>query len=95
MGFLEERSDGVVLTIVVRPESEEEGFRVEGDELVFSTPEPPVRGRANAALVRALARLLGIRPSDVEIVYGARSRVKRVALRRVRAGDVLRALGLE
>ena len=37
---------------------------------------PPVDGRANAALVKAVARALGVAPSRVQLVRGERSREK-------------------
>jgi len=37
---------------------------------------PPVEGKANAALIRFLAELLGVRQRQVEIVSGERSRSK-------------------
>ena len=40
----------------------------------------PVDGKANAALVKLVAKRLGIAPSRVRIVRGERSRDKRVAI---------------
>jgi uncharacterized protein len=42
---------------------------------------PPVDGKATAAALRYLAELLGVRPSDLRLVSGARSRTKVVGLR--------------
>ena len=41
---------------------------------------PPVEGRANAALVHFLGKLLGIAPSQIRILSGESSREKRLAL---------------
>ncbi|MFO0702620.1 MAG: DUF167 domain-containing protein [Candidatus Andersenbacteria bacterium] len=38
--------------------------------------EPPVDGRANAAIARALAEHLGVAPSQVRLVAGASARQK-------------------
>lgn len=43
-------------------------------------PAPPVDGAANTALVAFLAETLGLRRADVELVAGARSRLKRLRL---------------
>ena len=40
---------------------------------------PPVEGAANTELARFLARALGVRARDVEIVSGHASRLKRVS----------------
>lgn len=81
-----ERPDGVSLAIRLTPRAGREGL----DGLV-ATPDgglavqirlaaPPVEGAANAALLGFLARSLGLRRSDVTLLAGARSRLKRVHL---------------
>jgi uncharacterized protein YggU (UPF0235/DUF167 family) len=40
----------------------------------------PMEGEANAALCRVLAKAVGVPPSRVEIVGGATSRLKRIAI---------------
>jgi uncharacterized protein (TIGR00251 family) len=42
---------------------------------------PPVEGRANEALCRYIASLLGIAASSVEVVSGATARSKRLRIR--------------
>lgn len=44
---------------------------------------PAEGGRANAAVVRLVARALGVRRRDVELIGGAASRHKRVRLRNI------------
>jgi uncharacterized protein (TIGR00251 family) len=55
---------------------------------------PPVEGRANAALVRYLAEVLGIRRDDVTVVAGGRSRRKLVRLSGVTLPEARSRLGL-
>lgn len=52
----------------------------------------PERGRANDAVVRLLARELGLSRSDIEIVAGAGSQDKVVAIRGASADEVARRL---
>ncbi|HEV2388123.1 MAG TPA: DUF167 domain-containing protein [Candidatus Acidoferrales bacterium] len=52
---------------------------------------PAVEGRANDALCRFLADCLNLPPAAVRIVFGERSRLKRVA---VRGASLDRVLGL-
>jgi hypothetical protein len=47
-----------------------------GDSLVIRLQAPPVEGAANAALLKFLAKELGVRASDLEIVSGDRARDK-------------------
>lgn len=48
----------------------------EGDVLHVRVSAPPVDGKANDALVRLLAKALGVAPSRVTLVAGAQARVK-------------------
>ena len=76
--IVEEKGGGVQFQLFVKPDSPADELRLEGDELVFYTREPAERGRANAALIRYLSKLFKISPSNIAIVYGLRSRVKRI-----------------
>ncbi len=81
-----------LLRVYVRPAARAETLRVEGDEVVFETPEPPVRGRANAALVKALSKSLGVPKTAVRVVRGASSRFKVVAVEGLETEEALRRL---
>ena len=51
---------------------------IHGDALKVRLTAPPVEGRANEALVAFLAKRLGVRKSEVEIVAGTTSRRKMI-----------------
>jgi len=87
-GLVEEVRGGSRLRIYVRPESSGEKLVLEGGELVFYTREPPVRGRANAALIRYLSRALGVSRVDVEIVRGLSERTTIVRVEGLSPGEV-------
>ena len=53
---------------------------------------PPVEGRANAALIAFLAKRLGVRKSQVEIVAGATSRRKMIRVIGLVAQEVEKGL---
>lgn len=48
--------------------------------LIVQTRSKPVEGEANAAIIEAVANLLGVSKSSVEIIRGEKSRQKRVKL---------------
>ena len=50
---------------------------------------PPVEGKANAALVRFLAKRLGLAGSRVSLVGGQRSRRKEVLIQGLEAAEAL------
>jgi uncharacterized protein YggU (UPF0235/DUF167 family) len=53
---------------------------------------PPIEGRANAALVRLLARELGVPPSSVRVAAGSRGRRKRIEVTGIDDAEVRRRL---
>ena len=61
---------------------------VAGGMLRVRVAAAPVDGAANDALIRLLARELRVPRSGVELVSGARSRVKQLAVRGVDARDL-------
>jgi len=73
-------SDGVVVTVFVKPNSGQFGLRVEGSEIVVLCRESPVKGRVNRELVKELSRVFKKR---VEIIAGFTSRQKKVLVREI------------
>jgi uncharacterized protein (TIGR00251 family) len=57
--------------------------------------EPPLEGRANAALVKLIAKRAGVAKSRVSIVRGARSRQKLVLVEGMGEAELRCALGLD
>ena len=62
------------------------------DVLRARVSAPPVKGRANEALLRLLAEALGVPKSSLRIVRGQRSREKLVAVDGLDAAEVKRRL---
>jgi len=89
---IEESKNGVRIRFYVKPNSNRTALVVEEDELVFYTDEPPVAGRANASLIRFIARSLGISTSKIRIVRGQRDRLKVVEVEDVNPDFVVEKL---
>lgn len=72
---------GAAIIIQVQPRaSKDEVAGLQGDAIKIRLTAPPVDGAANEALVKFLAKTLGVRPADVEIVAGHSSRRKVVSI---------------
>jgi len=85
----------LVFEVAVRPEaSTRDRLLLEEGELVFETPEPPLRGRPEAALKRFLVNALNVNPGlvEVEAPPGAGRRIVRVRLEGVDEEAVLERL---
>lgn len=69
------------ITVQAKPSAREERVeKIDAAHFVVAVKEPPVQGRANAAIVRALAAHFGIAPSRVHIISGHTSRQKVVEI---------------
>ena len=73
--------------------SREEIAGFEGETLRVRVTAPPVEGRANGALVRLLAKRLGLPRGAVRVVTGQTSRSKVVAIDGLDAVELRRRLG--
>jgi uncharacterized protein len=75
------RGDGVLLLLSVMPNAKRtEVDGMHDGALRVRLAAPPVDGRANEALVAWLAKSLGVRRRDVEVLRGESSRRKQVAI---------------
>lgn len=71
----------VVLQVRVVPRARTNALtRDPGGQLRARITAPPVDGAANKALIDLLARHLGVKRGDLEVVHGLRGRDKRVAV---------------
>jgi uncharacterized protein (TIGR00251 family) len=88
-------SGGVTLRVKVTPRSSKNGVAglVEG-AIKITLTAPPVEGAANEMLVETLAKLLHLHKSDISIISGQTSRLKRVRLAGVSLEEVRKALNL-
>jgi uncharacterized protein (TIGR00251 family) len=68
------------LRVRVHPRAGREKIEVNGDDIEIWVTAPPVDGRANIAVIAALARALSCPPSSVQIAGGQTSRWKRVVV---------------
>ncbi len=93
--ILQQDSSGVTLWVRVVPRSSKNGVVGVLDGAVkIALTAPPVDGAANEALIETLAKLCGLRKSDVTILSGHTARQKRVRLSGTDAEKVRKALGL-
>ena len=87
-------ADRLTLRIKVQPgASRTEVGETLGDRLKIRVQAPPVEGAANAALLKWLAKTLGVSKGKVRLAQGERSRDKTVEVTGVDAETARRALG--
>jgi uncharacterized protein (TIGR00251 family) len=86
---LQETLDGVILDVHVKPKSHKFKVEIDGDQVVVSCREAPVKGKVNRELLKQLSRLFG---HKVTLVSGATSRQKRLLVSGVGAEEANRTL---
>lgn len=68
---------GMRITVRAKPSVKEERVEEVGpQEFIVAVKEPPREGKANAAIIRALAEHFGVPPSRVRLVSGFTYRQK-------------------
>lgn len=68
--------------VKVKPNSKEESIKkLSETNFEICVKEPPVKGKTNAAIVKALARHFGVPVSSVNIIIGHTSRQKIVEIK--------------
>lgn len=85
---------GVRFAVRVAPRASRDGILgVHDGALKVALTAPPVEGAANEALVRLLAKALGVAKGEVRVVQGERSRDKVVEVAGVDEGAVRALVG--
>ena len=80
---------GVVLTVRAVPGARQNAIQLDSrGELRVWVTQTAERGKANDAIVRSIAKRLGLAKSRVELIQGATSRQKTILLRDCRLADV-------
>ncbi len=75
-------AQGAILSVKASPNSKQAGLTgFHEGALKVAITQPPEKGKANGAIVRALAAALGLRKGQIEAISGLTSREKRFLIR--------------
>jgi uncharacterized protein len=75
-----ETKKGTIIEVFVKPNQPKFNIKLDGDEIIVSCTEEPVRGKVNKELIKELSKLFH---AEVELVSGLTSKQKRMLLRNV------------
>jgi len=89
--FVVDYKEGVLVTIYVKPMSRGEGLKV-NEELIYSTPEKPVKNKVNKALIKYLSKRLEIPSTKIHIIRGEKSREKKIYIEGVKPSTLIMIL---
>ncbi len=91
---MEEREGSLTFSVRVVPQAKGDGIAgMERGALKVRITAPPVGGKANEALIRFLAELLGLKKRQVKIVRGEKARIKGVKITGLSGKDLRERLG--
>jgi len=76
MPIAQRHADGVSLTIRAKPGSKRNRVTCNGTRLLVEVAAPAVEGKANEAVIAAVADAFGMRPRHVQLLRGDTSRDK-------------------
>lgn len=90
---LEQRPDGVVLPVRAQPGARKSEIRgVQDGALKVAVTQVAEKGKANKALLALLAKSLGLKKSQLQLIAGATSPQKRVLVTGIPLEDLRRRI---
>jgi len=79
MLMITKTNTGATFRVRVQPgASKNEIMGLQQDALKVRISAPPVKGKANKALIDFLAKQLGVKKSEIEIISGHSSKIKKI-----------------
>ncbi|MDH7556322.1 MAG: DUF167 domain-containing protein [Candidatus Methanosuratincola sp.] len=78
---MRETKDGIILEILVKPNSKRDSISIEGGLLVVETREKAEQGRANTSVLKQLSKSLGVGTSSIVLLRGRFDRSKSILIR--------------
>ncbi len=95
MSWITSSGNRVVFTVRVAPRaSKDEVLGLYGDTVKIRLQAPPVKGRANKALIQFLSRKLDVQKQQIILLAGESSRDKRIAVACLSENEVCSRLGV-
>lgn len=90
---LQPHPDGIILLVRAQPGAKANELRgVREGALCVAVTQAPEKGKANKALREVLAKALGLKKSQVELLSGETSQAKKFLLRGVTAEELAKKL---
>ena len=86
---LKETKNGTIIEVFVKPNQPKFTVKLEGDEIIVSCTEEPVKGKVNKELVKELSKLFD---TEIEMVSGFTSKQKRLLIKNMTKSDAEKLL---
>ncbi len=90
--YIRETDHGVTLAIRVQPRASRDEIIADADQLKVRITAPPVDSAANKALLKFIAKSLGLPPRTVTIIRGDKNRSKTLLITGTETSSILAKL---
>jgi len=90
--FFKKQDDTIFLTIKLHPKSSKNKIIVDDFSLEIFVTDPPLKGKANQALIKYMSKIFTVPISSLEIVSGFKSRIKVISITGLSAEMILKKL---
>jgi len=82
---LTESKEGIIIEVFVKPNQPKFRLTIDGDEVLVSSTEEPVKGKVNREILKELTKLFH---AKVQLVSGSTSKQKQILICGVERKDV-------
>jgi uncharacterized protein len=83
INYQQNNNSSIILTIYVKANSKNEMISIREEGLDVSIKEPPIKGKANLRIQQIIAEFLEIAPTEIQIISGNKSSIKRIQISNV------------
>lgn len=77
---IEEREDSIYISLNIHPNSPKNKLSLTDYSIEIYVKEPPLKGKANQAIIKYLSKVLKISSSSIKLIYGEKSKKKIVSI---------------
>jgi uncharacterized protein (TIGR00251 family) len=77
---ISETKNGIVIEVFVKPNQPKFNVKIDGDEIIISCTEEPVKGKVNKELIKEFSKLFH---AEIEIISGLTSKQKRLLIKNI------------
>jgi uncharacterized protein (TIGR00251 family) len=89
---VKETKNGAIIEVFVKPNQPKFKVKLDGDEIIVSCTEEPVKGKVNKELIKELSKFFH---AEIEMVSGFTSKQKRLLIKNIRKTETEKLLRTE
>ncbi len=88
----EERDNSIFISLNIHPNSPKNRLSLTDYAIEIYLREPPIKGKANQALIKYLSKILKIPSSSIKLIHGRKSKKKIVSISELTQQQILKQM---